>query len=296
MVVNRLYYKKDAPCFKNEGGSFSFNNKALEEAIRSIFEKELNVSSEIDRGLFNEFWRIFNEAADSGFGVPPVTSPEYMFYEEIKYNNAVYSAFRTHRLQNDIAAQMLDDDGKLKDFRQFKTDVESLVAPTHLDAWLETEYDTAVLRAHLAADWHQFEQNKDILPNLRWVPSTSVEPGLDHRMFWNIIRPVDDAFWDNHRPGDRWNCKCDLEATDEPATDKSDIPQARDSDKPKDGLENNPGKDAKLFSENNPYQKHAYPGARKAVDRFVNENIHRPEEKTFQSVQKYKNGGEVLLH
>ena len=61
-------------------------------------------------------------------------------------------------------------------------------------------------RAHQAANWRQFEREKDVLPNLKWMPSTSLHPGADHRRFWGTIRPVDDLFWNNHRPGDRWNC------------------------------------------------------------------------------------------
>ncbi len=62
-------------------------------------------------------------------------------------------------------------------------------------------------RAHQAADWQQFMQEADVLPNLKWMPSTSPNPGADHMPFWGTILPIDDPFWDQHRPGDRWNCK-----------------------------------------------------------------------------------------
>ncbi|MCB6967339.1 phage head morphogenesis protein, partial [Phocaeicola dorei] len=78
--------------------------------------------------------------------------------------------------------------------------------------------DTAVIRAHQAADWRQFEREKDVLPNLKWMPSTSIHPGADHRIFWGTIRPIDDPFWNEHKPGDRWNCKCTLSSTDEAPT------------------------------------------------------------------------------
>ena len=87
-------------------------------------------------------------------------------------------------------------------------------------AWLQTEYDTAVIRAHAAADWQEFERNKDIFPNLRWMPTTSPEPESTHAAYWRmkLTLPVDDPFWVYHHPGDRWNCKCSLEATDEPGS------------------------------------------------------------------------------
>ena len=48
--------------------------------------------------------------------------------------------------------------------------------------------------------------------------TTSPNVGEDHRVFWNVIRPVKDGFWSAHHPGDRWNCKCSLEQTDKDAT------------------------------------------------------------------------------
>lgn len=80
------------------------------------------------------------------------------------------------------------------------------------------------------------------------------------------MRPIDDPFWNEHRPGDRWNCKCDLSSTDDPVTE---IPDFTRKDNPHPGLDNNPGKDGKLFSDTHPYIANAYPGAKKAVERLM---------------------------
>lgn len=168
-----------------------------------------------------------------------------------------------------MAAQLLDSNGNLKPFEQWKNDVQS-IASHQCRAWLQTEYNTAVLRAHQAADWQQFLQEADVLPNLKWMPSTSPNPGADHMPFWGTILPIDDPFWDQHRPGDRWNCKCSLTSTDEPTTP---VPSVAVSQQPKNtpqrGLENNPGKDAAIFSDKHPYIANAYQGAHKAVEKAV---------------------------
>ena len=161
--------------------------------------------------------------------------------------------------------RLLDDDGNLKPFTQWREEAQP-IASHQCGAWLRTEYDTAVIRAHQAADWLQFQREKDVLPNLRWVPSTSPNPGKDHRTFWNTILPVDDPFWAQHRPGDRWNCKCSLSATDEPTTD---APKPSKKDRPQPGLDNNPADDQKLFADSHPYIAHPYRGARKAVDKLM---------------------------
>lgn len=90
-----------------------------------------------------------------------------------------------------------------------------------------------------------------MLPNLEWLPSTSPNPGADHRVFWGTVRPVDDAFWNEHRPGDRWNCKCELAATDKPATK---VPYDGDpKNKPSKGLKTNPGKKGEIFDKEHSY-------------------------------------------
>ena len=126
------------------------------------------------------------------------------------------------------------------------------IASHYVGPWLRTEYNTAVIRAHNAADWLQFECNRDILPNLRWMPTTSPNPEAEHKRFWSVklTRPIDDPFWNKHRPGDRWNCKCSLEATDEPPTD---IPDDADDEKPQRGLRGNPAKTGQIFDKSHPY-------------------------------------------
>ena len=228
--------------------------------------------TDIEENLFNETWKAMNEATDKGFGIRQPVDPDYDFYQELKHNNAVFSAFKVHRAQNDMAAQLLDSEGKLKPFEQWSKEVQP-IATHQMEHWLKTEYDTAVIRAHQAADWRQFEREKDILPNLKWLPSTSIHPGADHKIFWGTVLPVDHPFWKSHRPGDRWNCKCPLTSTDEPCTPMDGIPEGGDDDKPADGLKGNPGQTGELFDKSHPYVEHAYDGAEVAVNNFLETSI-----------------------
>lgn len=208
--------------------------------------------SELEENLLRETIDIFSRAVATGVSDAVNDGddmPRDEFLYQLKHNVDVFSAFRTHRMQNDIAAQLTDEKGQLKPFSRFAKDVQPYVRHKNR-AWLRTEYDTAVRRAHQAADWQQFEAEKDVLPNLEWIPSTSPTPGADHRVFWGTVLPVDDPFWKEHRPGDRWNCKCELRATDKDCTAR---PHGTEKDNPQSGLENNPGKDGHLFSDKHPY-------------------------------------------
>jgi hypothetical protein len=74
-----------------------------------------------------------------------------------------------------------------------------------------------------------------------------------------------------------------------------------DQPKPDKGLDNNPGKDAKLFSDTHPYVENAYKGAEKAVKDFISkimlplENFTKTND-MFKVYKKYKNGGSVFIH
>lgn len=237
----------------------------LRRALRNIYGKNFHPMTDIEINLFNEICDRINEAARKGLDESGTVDPDDDFRTAILRNNEVFAAFKVHRMQNDMARLLLDSNGNLKPFEQWRKEVMP-IASHQVGQWLRTEYNTAVLRAHQAADWQQFEREKDVLPNLRWMPSTSVNPGKDHMIFWGTVRPIDDPFWNEHRPGDRWNCKCDLSSTDDPVTE---IPDFTRKDNPHPGLDNNPGKDGKLFSDTHPYIANAYPGAKKAVERLM---------------------------
>ena len=130
------------------------------------------------------------------------------------------------------------------------------------------------------------------------MPTTSPEPESTHAAYWRmkLTLPVDDPFWNEHHPGDRWNCKCSLEATDEPVVRPAELEPTQ----PQRGLENNPGKDGHTFSDNHPYfpsdcshcfayKKSGFTNRLKALflNRekdcyncpFINECLHREETK-----------------
>lgn len=194
-------------------------------------------------------------------------------------------------MQNDIASQLIDDDGQLKSFDKWLQDIKGMT--THyVGPWLRTEYNTAVLRAHQAADWKHFEQEQDVFQNLRWMPTTSPEQDPLHRQYWEkkLTLPINHPFWEKHRPGDRWNCKCSLAQTDEPTNDEVirdfyPVPA-------QPGLDNNPADDGKLFSDSHPYITKAYAGARKAV---VKKRFQKTEPQKTTVIRRQKTEEEKTI-
>jgi len=228
------------------------------------------VQTEIERSIFDETLRLFNIAAAQGLAEsidPDVITDRFLY--ELRTNNAVFSAFKTHRMQNDIAAQLIDPKtGQLKSFDRWKLDIKGMT-DHYCHQWLQTEYDTAVIRAHQAADWKHFLDEAEVFPNVRWMPTTSITPDPLHQHYWEkkLTLPVNHPFWQDHRPGDRWNCKCSLQQTDEPVN--AEALDGYTPPLPMPGLDNNPASDGKLFSDTHPYYTEAYPGAQEAVENFL---------------------------
>ena len=223
----------------------------IDRALKDLYNKEVDPRREPDPSLFEGFRKTFNHAVNVSIDGSKQTDLAHA----LKNSNEVFAVFRAHRMGRDMAAQMLDKEGNLKSFDRFRKDVEP-IADHHVRQWLRTEYDMALSRAHLAADWATYEKDRDIMPNLRWVESTAVTPDAVHSSFWGMVRPVDDAFWAAHHPGDHWGCQCSLEQTDDPVTPLSDE-VIRKAPAPSPGLEENPGKTKRIFSDNSPY----FPGS-----------------------------------
>lgn len=202
--------------------------------------------------MWREVLRVLNEATVSGLLQSSAPTHRDSFLAALRHSNEVFAAFKVHSMSERMAARLLNPDGTLKPFRQWADDVKS-ISSHYVGAWLRTEYGTALIRAHNAADWQQFIRDADVMPNLRWMPTTSPTPESSHRAFWErkLTLPVSDPFWDEHHPGDRWNCKCSLEQTDNPATPELKAEFAGEAPQP--GLTNNPGKDGHTFSQDHPY-------------------------------------------
>lgn len=257
MVVNSIYYGEATVPGGSAASDTLISTDVIAAALLNIYRRDFNPKDDVEPTMFNAIAATLTKAADKGYDPAPSLGEDPMLHA-LRHSAEVFAAFKVHRAQNDMAARLLDSNGNLKPFEQWKNEVLP-IASHQCGGWLKTEYNTAVLRARQAANWQQFQREKDVLPNLKWIPSTSPNPGADHRPFWNTILPIDHPFWDGHRPGDRWNCKCDLTSTDAPATPVPQVPDApvpggsAAGNTPQPGLTGNPGKTRALFSDDHPY-------------------------------------------
>jgi hypothetical protein len=80
---------------------------------------------------------------------------------------------------------------------------------------LRTIYDTNVRMSLSAGHWARIQAQKDVLPYLRYLPSSSERKRPLHMSWYGTLLPVDDEWWQTHFPPNGWFCKCHFEQVSE---------------------------------------------------------------------------------
>lgn len=73
---------------------------------------------------------------------------------------------------------------------------------------LRTIYHTNLHASYAAGQWQRIQETKRGLPFLQYMPSVSGRPRENHKMYYGIVRPVDDAIWQLIMPPNGYGCLC----------------------------------------------------------------------------------------
>lgn len=193
----------------------------IEQAINQLYNNR-KVNKKTRNQLINSHYQPLKKAVEEGYGKPLMkieyNTPSYNFLKELQTNTAVFAAFKNHACLKEMVAMLKDHEGNVKPRDQFIKEALKINANYRITR-LEAEYDTAVRSARMAAQWQQFQKNKHLYPNLRYMPTKAANPDPIHATYVGIVRPIDDIFWQTHYPPNRWRCQCSVEQTDDEATD-----------------------------------------------------------------------------
>lgn len=94
----------------------------------------------------------------------------------------------------------------------------------------------------MAAKWEDFQQNKDLYPNLKYITVGDKRVRPEHQAWEGLIKPIDDPWWSTHLPPNDWGCRCDVEPTDEAPTEWDPKDETI-----KEAFQNNAAKTGKIF-------------------------------------------------
>ena len=238
----------------------------LSEALREVYgdaknnppkpkdKQPIADSDSLSPSLFEANNQPMQQALSVAFDASSFGSPEPAFEYELRYNMAVWSAFKTHREMEDLAGLLVRPDGRLRSFAEFRKLAQPIIGKYNVQ-WLRTEYNSAVLKARSAVQFKEALKTKDLYPNLEYLQSSSVHKRQDHLAYVGTILPIEHSFWEEHLPPLDWNCKCRVRPTDKGATA---VPPTAPKYKPKAGLGSNPAKSGSVFDlKQHPYTHNA---------------------------------------
>ncbi len=185
------------------------------------------------------------------------------FIHQLKTSSKVFAAFKNHHQSKALAALLVDQEGKVVSFANFKKEALK-VTDKYNKVWLKTEYNIALRRGRIGSKFQKFKEDERLFPNLRWIPSTAAEPRSSHIPFYGLVLPISDHFWVNQFPGSEWNCKCDVEQTRAKAgSSPASLPT------PPEGLEGNPAFAGNLIGNKHPYFNGLNESEKQQVNRIV---------------------------
>ena len=195
--------------------------------------------------MFAEYNARFQKRLQGVFGRVDAGSRYFDAYQRLSLNAASFAAAKALMVER-LLNQARQEANPVKRDMLTKN-----ILSAYNGRYLQNEEHALQARARSAKQWLAMNDpaNRRLFPNLQWIKSRSVTPYEPHRAFWGRIWAKDDPFWDAHQPGDHWGCRCDWQETSDPVTDNAIIykPSAAK------GLQGNPAKTGKAFSEDASY-------------------------------------------
>ena len=203
--------------------------------------------ADLDGDLVKQIFKDLKEATGKGYG------KSFYNYDrnakrklERRQNLFRFSGAKTYQELAKLNFLLQGDDGEPRPFSEFQKEALKLNEQYNRH-YLQTEYNSAQRAGAMAEKWAKYEDQKGVYPNLQYKTAKDNRVREDHANIDDVIKPIDDKFWDKWYPPNGFNCRCYVVQTSKPAT--KGTPKAE----PTPGFENNVGKDGRTFNEDHPY-------------------------------------------
>lgn len=223
----------------------------MDVLIEAAIKRAYDAPNKTDITLFKEnaktIWNGVQEGYAKKMADMKPYSAEHELALQLKHNAHVISAFKMYQNGNDVAAQILDENGNLRTFSQFKAIVKPMLE-TFNKNHLQAEYQTAVAAARAAQRWQKLL--RDGVTKIRYKTQGDGVVRDAHALLNNVTLPITDPFWSKYAPINGNRCRCYVREVpdNEPNQQPTDLPEIK-------GFENNPGISGKIVSDTYPYFK-----------------------------------------
>jgi len=185
------------------------------------------------------------------------TSKDLELLGELRENIYMFSGAKTFNEVYNFRGALVNENGDIKKFKEFKADMLKLDAKYNKD-WLLAEYNTAYGQGQSAIAWNQIVAKQNIFPYVRYNAVMDKNTSEICRPLDNVTLPVNHPFWKTHSPLNHFNCRCILEQLDETDAQVTNEAQVKEvtqnaNELMSDVFKMNPGIDRVVFSKEHPY-------------------------------------------
>lgn len=258
----------------------------------------------IPAALWDHEYKQMVDALADGYGKTGVEwgGTDWAYFQNLKYNTAVFDAFKCNREIKDVHKLLTWQDGTPRTWEEFRRDAMR-VCEKYNQRWLQTEFNQAHASAKAARKWQDYERGADLYPNLRYRTVRDERTRHSHRELDGYVIPIDHPFWDTYYPPNDWNCRCSVQPTDDEVRLPPGVPPLPEM------FRTNVGKTAQTFDASHPYYLGMTEQEKSRIYDFVRQNI-RPADEVLKSWNEYEllgtewrkdyfngaNGGYVVTH
>lgn len=229
-----------------EAVDISDYSKLIEKIAKDLHQGKIK-GADFNEDLVRQIYTDLNKATGKGYG------KTYTNYErdpgrklKLAQNVFKFSAAKAYQEQAKLNYLLYDEKGNRRTIAEFRKEAAKLnidFNQTHL----KTEVGTFQRAAAQVKKWAKYEDQKDLYPNLQYKTAGDKRVRDDHDAVDDVIKPIDDKFWDTWYPPNGWNCRCYVVQTGKTATNVD--PKGN----PTMGFHNNVGKTARPMDEEHPY-------------------------------------------
>lgn len=228
-----------------------FNNDEIDRFIEGIYRGLISVTN-LDLDTYLKVAKRLTDGVYKGFGknIDSVLylSEDYQMLAALRDNVYIFSGAKQYQQVRQMSS-FLTENGKIVPFNEFKKKVDSIYNDYN-KSYLNAEYNSAIAQSRTASQWMDIERDKGALPYLQYQTAGDGRVRPEHASLDNIIKKVNDPFWDKFMPPNGWNCRCDVIQLDEgEVTDTKNLVVENVPDE----FRFNAGKEKVVFSKKHPY-------------------------------------------
>lgn len=248
-----------------------FTKKEIEALIRGIYEGSITeynlprdlylaISDYLKIGVYQGFGETMTNLSEQvAKGTGKVGDLELL--TQLRTNIYMFSGAKVFQQVKEmtLASRLITEEGVIKPFADFKKEALAVYEQYNVD-WLKTEYNTSIGQAQEAIKWQSFEEQKDILPYLKYSAVIDSRTSEICRPLDGIVAPVGDPIWKKIAPLNHFNCRCLLLQLDSEEGKATQTPKGlklakveQTESQMQDVFKMNAGQDGYIFKKDHPY-------------------------------------------